>query len=404
MSVRALCIVRLDCALMIEKRCRILSKEEVLIVIGNLDRGGAEVHLSHVMPELVKEGFNIKIFLLNSLGTLAPLVSAKGVTLIKPWAQGPCDPKALRLLKLLWNSLHLFFYLLFRRPAIVHFFLPRNYLIGGLLSVLAATRVRLMSRRSMNYYLNKFPPVVRRFEYWLHTKMHGILGNSRKVIAQLQEEEGVPAQKTQLIYNGITLHRTRTVDVRADLAIPQESVLLVMVANLIPYKGHADLIAALAGMKLDQRWDLLLVGNDTSALQADLQEQAAAGQIVDRVHFLGSREDVADILPACDIGLLTSHEEGFSNAVLEGMGSGLAMVVTDVGGNAEAVLHEQTGLVVSPHAPDEIRDAVARLIADEGVRQSYGLAAQKRFEENFRLEACVQAYADFYSGLLKGTA
>lgn len=188
-----------------------------------------------------------------------------------------------------------------------------------------------MSRRSMNYYLNKFPPVVRWFETWLHTKMHRILGNSRKVIAQLQEEEGVSAQKTHLIYNGITLHRTRTLDVRADLFIPRESVVLVMVANLIPYKGHADLLAALAGMKTDHRWDLLLVGNDTSGLQAQLQQQATAGQIANRVHFLGSREDVADILPACDIGLLTSHEEGFSNAVLEGMGSGLAMVVTDVG-------------------------------------------------------------------------
>lgn len=376
----------------------------MLIVIGSLERGGAETHLSHVMPELVKKGLNIKIFLLNSRGALAPTMEEKGVKLMMPWAGGPKDHKVLSLLKLACNSLCLFLYLLFKRPQIVHFFLPRNYLIGGVLSVLAATRVRVMSRRSMNYYLDKFPPIVRRVEYWLHTKMHHILGNSQKVIDQLHQEEGVPAQKTRLIYNGIALKRTQPLDIRADLSIPKDSVLLVMVANLIPYKGHQDLLAALSGLKVAQRWDLVLVGKDTSAIQSVLQDQAEAGKIADRVHFLGSREDVADILPACEIGLLTSHEEGFSNAILEGMASGLAMVVTDVGGNAEAIHHQQTGLVVAPHAPDEIQKAVTDLILDQELRQRYGQAAQKRFEENFHLDACVQAYADFYGGLLKGTA
>ena len=65
--------------------------------------------------------------------------------------------------------------------------------------------------------------------------------------------------------------------------------------------------------------------------------------------FLNTRNDVLEILNACDIGVLCSHQEGFSNSVLEGMASGLPMIVTDVGGNAEAVLNGKSGIVVPPH-------------------------------------------------------
>lgn len=83
-----------------------------------------------------------------------------------------------------------------------------------------------------------------------------------------------------------------------------------------------------------------------------------------RVHFLGLRTDIADILSLADVSLLTSHQEGFSNAVLDGMAADLPMILTDVGGNAEAVLDGETGIVVPPHDPVSLAEAIDRMLSN----------------------------------------
>ncbi|WP_051610385.1 glycosyltransferase [Terasakiella pusilla] len=372
--------------------------KDILVVIVSLNRGGAEIHLSQVLPGLVAKGMKVKVFLLSEPGELADQIESQGVGLVLPWVRKKFGNSLLKVLKILLNSFQLFLYLLFKRPHIVHFFLPQTYLVGGLLSWMARNPVRLMSRRSLNLYLNKYPEIVRKIEYWLHAKMTCIIGNSRKVVTQLIEEEGVPKEKAHLIYNGIYLKKSQDIDLKATFGVSEESVILVMVANLIPYKGHVDLISALSKVLTSLRWDLLLIGNDSSNIREALEAQAATENIGDRVHFLGKRSDVVDILSHCDIGILASHEEGFSNAILEGMGSGLPMVVTDVGGNAEAIIDQECGLVVPAKAPDKIAVALNQLIESEALRREFGQAAKARFEAHFQLENCVQAYFDFYQG------
>jgi glycosyltransferase involved in cell wall biosynthesis len=305
----------------------------------------------------------------------------------------------LKVLKMLANITQTFCHLLFKRPHIAHFFLPQSYLMGAPLAILARTRVKLMSRRSMNNYQAKYPGFIRTFELRLHRHMTGILGNSQKVVQQLVQEEHIPAEKVHLIYNGISLRQTAPAHIRQQLGIAPGRTLLALVANLIPYKGHADLLEALAQVT-HKNWDVLIIGNDSTGIRADLEHQAMAAGIADHVHFLGKRTDVGDILPECDIGLLTSHEEGFANAILEGMAAGLPMIVTDVGGNAEAVIHEKSGLVVPAHAPQDLAAAIDRLLADPALRQRYAAASSARFTENFTVETCVQAYYAYYTKLL----
>src|SRR5205823_891079 len=126
----------------------------------------------------------------------------------------------------------------------------------------------------------------------------------------------------------------------------------IIVANLIPYKAHTDLFHALAQIspKLPADWTLLCVGRDTG-YGAKLEKFSQELKLSDHIQFLGERRDVRELLAHAHIGILCSHEEGFANAILEGMTTGLPMIVTDVGGNAEAVVHEKTGLVVPPHDP-----------------------------------------------------
>src|SRR5690606_8831273 len=88
--------------------------------------------------------------------------------------------------------LHLLKTMLRYRPALVHFFLPEAYIVGGTLAALARLPVRVMSRRSLNVY-SRHRPWIRAIEIRLHRTMSAILGNSRRVVQELHDVERVPA-------------------------------------------------------------------------------------------------------------------------------------------------------------------------------------------------------------------
>jgi glycosyltransferase involved in cell wall biosynthesis len=100
--------------------------------------------------------------------------------------------------------------------------------------------------------------------------------------------------------------------------------------------------------------------------------------------------------------MLCSHQEGFSNAVLEGMAASLPMIVTNVGGNAEAVLDGECGIVVPPSDPPRLAEAIARLAKSPELRTAFGGAARRRVTEHFSLESSVEAYDAMYRALLSG--
>jgi len=171
-----------------------------------------------------------------------------------------------------------------------------------------------------------------------------------------------------------------------------------MVANLIPYKGHADLIQAFATIRdqLPPDWTCLCIGRD-DGIGATLRAQAQAAGIGEHMRFLGSRQDVADLLCASDVGVLCSHEEGFSNAVLEGMAAGLPMVVTDVGGNGEAVIDGSTGVVVPARHPEALGQALLEMGLDSLKRKAMGERGALRAQGTFSMRSCVEQYIAMYT-------
>jgi glycosyltransferase involved in cell wall biosynthesis len=232
--------------------------------------------------------------------------------------------------------------------------------------------------------------------------MDRVCGNSHAVIDQLAEER-VPRERLRLIYNGIqtrdVLPNDNSRTKRAELGIGDDALVLVVVANLIPYKGHADLIDALGLIKseLPQPWVLLVLGRD-DGIGDSLKQHAQNVGVADDIHWLGSRRDVAAILNAADIGILCSHQEGFSNAVLEGMAAGLPMIVTDVGGNVEAVEDGLNGRVVPPREPRRLAEVLLE-IARSPNKRLMGEAGRHRVQGAFSLDACVDAYEALYREL-----
>lgn len=380
---------------------------QILFVIGNLDVGGAERHLVQVLPRLAQKGFQLVVYTLTHKGKLAPVLEQVGITVIEPWCASYLRtlPKPLQKPLLLLSSAPSFCNQVMRlRPAIIHFFLPEAYLFGGLSSLFLGKRIRVMSRRSLSRYQLKHPYSAK-VERWLHPRMDAVLGNSKAVVNELRAE-GVASEKLGLLYNGIDFTPFQNLpsrfSIRENLGVSEGALLMVCVANLIPYKGHTDLIRALGEIRseLPRDWSIALVGRD-SGIANDLKDLAESKGIGKHILWLGERSDAIAVYAAADIGVLCSHEEGFSNSVLEGMASNVAMVVTDVGGNAEAILNGECGIVVPAHDPSTLGKALLTLALDKDMRMRMAAAGKDRVHQYFSLDTCVGRYSSLYHALLQ---
>lgn len=381
-----------------------MKDREIIFLIGALYRGGAELHLVRIASKLIQKGWSARIFCFSRPGELAELAEESGVPVISPPIELRSSmPLMVRAPLLLLSMVKLVGLLTFRKPFAVHLFLPAAYWIGAPLLLLTRTPRRLMSRRSRNHYLQR-NALARWWERFLHRQMTLLLGNSKRVVDDLIDEGADPA-RVRLIYNGVEapLFSDRLAvrsAVRAKLELGS-GLVLCCVANLIHYKGHADLIDAviLAKPLLPSDWSLLLVGRD-DGLGSEMQRRAEKGGVGQHVKFLGGRNDVPELLAASDLFILPSHEEGFSNALLEAMAAGLPVIATDVGGNAEAVVNGETGIIVPPRRPDLLAAAILEYAQSPESRKVMGEAAMARSAAEFSLEACIEHYHAVYRSLM----
>lgn len=364
----------------------------VLVVSERLDIGGTETHLVRVLPLLRQRGLDVSIFVLERGGALEPALVGAGVPVLGPDA----GRSLLRAGLLLRQSLYRV------RPDVVHFFLPRPYLVGSLAATGSPPAIRIMSRRSLSDYQRKHP-VLGWVERRLHQATRALLANSTAVADELATECG-DRRKVGVIHNGIEIPPAVSPEkqqaLRCQLGIPTDAFALAVIANLAVYKGHADLLAALAGIagKLGQCWRLILIGRDMGAATA-LRRQALTLGIDANVLWLNVRPNAADLLDAADVAVLPSHQEGFSNSLLEKMARGLAVIATRVGGNLDAIDDGVSGILVPPRDPAALGAAILRLHADRELRARLGAAARRRVEQHFSLAACVTRYLNLYGGV-----
>jgi glycosyltransferase involved in cell wall biosynthesis len=217
---------------------------EIFFVIGTFEVGGTESHLLSIARSLIRRGWTVSVYVFADGGPLQRKFEECGATVLSPRRSSLVSTSIFnRMLHVARAGYILFSILIRRRPAIAHFFLPMAYLSAAPIALLARVPIRIMSRRSLNFYQASrwWLPSVERL---LHKSMTAVLGNSLSVVRQLKDEEGVPSRKLGLIYNGIDIERFcrggSRQQTRAALGLTQATLTLIIVANLIPYKGHGD--------------------------------------------------------------------------------------------------------------------------------------------------------------------
>ncbi len=226
-----------------------------------------------------------------------------------------------------------------------------------------------------------------------------MLAVSNVLRENLQRQFNFPKEKIRVIANGVDLSRfaltRQSDDYKTRLGLPANALVFGAIGRVVPVKAYSTLLQA-AKLIFDEipMAHLVMVG-DGPQLEA-LVQLAEEYQIAARVHFLGARKDVPEILRAFDVFVLSSESEGMSNTILEAMASARPVVATAVGGNPELVVDRETGLLVPPHDPPAMAAAIMKLLRDTELCRQMGWLGRQRVEEKFSLEVMVQNYANIY--------
>ncbi|GEM_PF-785410 len=271
------------------------------------------------------------------------------------------------------------------------YFIDSN-IFGVIAGRLAGIRSIVVNRRDMGWWyetralawtnrLNRFVPYC--------------LVNAHAVKEIVTRVEPFNESQITVICNGVAL-ATDTISAaraRAALGIPPTAPVVGIIANLKPIK-RIDLFLRVAGRLPDKTTHFLIVGKGwlEEALKAQAQSLLPASQVVFR-HTVVS---AFDVLPAFDVGVLTSETEGLSNVLIEYALSGIPAVAFANGGNGEVITDGQTGFLVADADEEAMAEKIAYLIENKATAQQLGTAAKKRAREKFTVKAMVEKTEEFY--------
>jgi len=243
--------------------------------------------------------------------------------------------------------------------------------------------------------------------YWL-TPKHRVLGRALRPLVDatltntdagrdaLVGRDGLAADRVVVLENGVDTHRFNR------FMLPdttKKKVRVGCVANLRPVKNIDGLMRA-AKVALERFPKLVFEVAGDGEQREELERLHAALGLGDRFVLRGSVADVAGFLRTVDVAVLPSHSEGMSNALLEYMSAGRAVVATDVGANATLVQHRASGLIVPPNDPAALVEAIGQYLSNPLRAASYGAAARRRVEAEYSRDAMTRRFEVYYRELV----
>jgi glycosyltransferase involved in cell wall biosynthesis len=188
-------------------------------------------------------------------------------------------------------------------------------------------------------------------------------------------------------------------EVRRDLKLDADERMIVTVARLVPQKALHVMLGAIA--LLPRSVHLVILGD--GRLEGELRTAAEVGGIVERVHFLGFRSDVADHLAASDAYALSSIWEGVPLSAQEAILLGAPIVATRVGGMPELIEDRVSGRLVPRDDPDALASALSEVLEDRAVAEGYARKAAEELRKNFSTSAMLARLMEIYRELARET-
>lgn len=361
--------------------------------VENLNRGGLERVVIELVKTQVQEGHRCQLICLFAPGSLAQELGSSGVAVHACGKSAGFDFRALCCARRLMRA-HATEILHTHNP-VAHYYAVLASL-GLPLHRVVNTRhgMGLMSRHTRRERLYRL--ALRRTD-----RIVVVCEAARR---DAERQNVLPASKISVVPNGVRISDFPAASARAHdrlariLGASPQARLIGTIGRLNPIKDHANLICAFAQVRAQQP-DAVLVLVGEGETRAELERQVDIAGIADHVHFLGDRNDVAELLQGLDLFVLCSTSEGYSMALLEACVAALPIVATDVGGSAEIVRDGVNGQLVPARDSDALAAAMVRLLTEPERADAMGRAGREWAQANGSLVTMSERYARIYAGL-----
>lgn len=371
-------------------------KTKVLIVISNMEFGGAQRQVIELVNNIDQTRFEIHVCSLSEYVPLADQMN-KDTPLHIIHKKAKFDFSVVfKLAKLVRQY----------KFNVIHSYLFDAEIAARLAGKLSCTDIKIIgSERNTNYTLK---PIQKKAYKLTKHLVSDIIANSQSGAKFNASQTGQPSHKYHVVYNGVDTKRFKPQDklkIRRVLGIDPDCKLIGMFASFKQQKNHPFLIEALEQVKAQGiSFKLLLVGDTLyDGLHGSDQYTAAVKQQIKNSGFsedtiyLGNRDDIEQIYPACDFTVLPSLFEGTPNVVLESMACGVPVIATNVSDNKKIITDTLNGYIIDLNNTEQLSNRIITLYEDKEKLELMAIKSRaqiehffssKRLAENMQLIYC----------------
>ena len=362
-----------------------MQRLKVCQIIPTLVRGGAEKQMSLLARNLAPDRFESHVVVLTHSGPVEQELRDAGVQVHVIGKRGKFDPFAYRRLTAKLREL---------QPSIVHTWIFAANSYGRAAAKHVGVPVIVAGERCVDPWKQWWHHAIDRHQ----AKTTDAIVTNSSGVRDFYAAHGVPSSKFQLIPNAVTPPSTPAID-RAELLrrldIPERGRVVGAVGRLWKQKGYEDLVWAgeLLRVAYEDVW-LVIVGDGPERERLlKFRDQARAHPAV---RFVGHRDDAAELIGGFDLLWNGSHYEGQSNTILEAMARGVPVIASDIAGNRDLVIPNETGFLFKIGDVDRLTRESLVLLQNDELRDRMGAAAKQRVESDFSLAKMVAAHEELY--------
>ncbi len=364
-----------------------MSKIRLLIVTDEMEVGGTQRQISHILRNINTDVFTPELLYFRNDSFLVDELSDSGITVYKITKSHKID------IKFVYN---LYKHIKKGNYDIVHCFALSAEIWGFVCSLLIHDFKLITSIRGQYEWYSSFQWFIKRV-----ITMHSCLVISNSTITASYTYNRISLDKDNLkvIYNGLdTTPKINNPPKDIFNLVSEYKVVSMFVGRLVEHKNIPELLHAFNIIQEKKLANICLVvvgGGD----REDEYISLAKHYKLDNVFFIGERSDIDDLLQLADFVISSSFREGLSNTILESMLAGVPVIATRVGGTPEIITHDKNGILYESGNIDELVTNIIDLAENMTHRQKLGENARKKIIECFSVSAMVSEYEKTYLSL-----